>query len=92
MEFENLNSRNVFRARKQENQPKQLWKKKRIDALGNHEWIVNSEFERHPRTNEDLVLTAMGSNTLKLKGIPQRQSHFRYEKSTSAKGIKVHIF
>lgn len=69
LELEGLVSRNVFRARKKENEPKQLWKKRKIDALGDQLWIVNSKFERHPRTNRDLVLTAMAANTLKLKGL-----------------------
>ena len=80
MEFGNLARRNVFRARKQKDKPKQLWKKRKIDGAGDHFWIVNSKFERNPETGRDLVLTAMGGDTLKLKGIQQSQSHFRYEK------------
>ena len=71
MELKNLASRNVSRARKKENEPKQLWKKRKIDGAGDQLWIVNSKFEKHPKTNQDLVLTAMGANTLKLKGISQ---------------------
>ena len=83
LEFANLTSRNVFRARKQENKPKQLWKKRKIDGAGAYWWIVNSQVD-------NLFLTAMGGDqvggdTLKLKGIPQSQSHFKKE-------IKLHIF
>ena len=67
------NFRQVFRTDKKENEPKQLakqlWKKRKID--GKHFWIVNSNFEQNPKNNKDLVLTAMGANNLKLKGISQ---------------------
>ena len=92
MQLENLALRNVFRTAKQENKTKQHWKKRRIDGAGDHFWIVNSRFERNPRTNRDLVLTAMGAGTLKLKGISQSQSHFRYEKDIHcAKVITVKL-